>query len=272
MGKAKEILIKPIDGKTARNLIRNVHYSGKVDPRSQLHMGVYFRGSLEGAMQFGPSIDKRKSKGLVSGTGWNEFLELNRLAFTDKLPKNSESRAISIACRQIKKHAPHVKWILSYADATQCGDGTIYRASGFLLTQIKKNNSMWRMPDGEVVCKIVFEPSFGGSTSGGIKGRYGKSGSETSSSFLKRIGAKPIPGFQLRYIKFLDPLYIARLSVPVIPYSAIYEAGAGMYKGEKITSAGSVTVARSTSSRKEGFDSTPALKTPEKSEGIKRDS
>ena len=27
-------------------------------------------------MQFGPSLDKRKIQGLVSGTGWNEFIEL----------------------------------------------------------------------------------------------------------------------------------------------------------------------------------------------------
>lgn len=234
MGKAKEIQLRPIDGGEARGVIRDVHYSGKVDPRSQLHIGVYYRGSLEGAMQFGPSIDKRKTQGLVIGTPWNGFLELNRLAFTDRLPKNSESRAISIACKMIKKHAPHVKWILSYADATQCGDGTIYRASGFLLTQIKKNSSMWRMPDGEVVCKIVFEPSFGGSTGGGIKARYGKSGSETSSAFLKRIGAKPIPGFQVRYIKFLDPRWAERLTVPVLPFSALDEAGARMYKGKKL--------------------------------------
>ena len=76
-------------------------------------------------MQFGPSIDKNKTIGLVKDTPWNGFMELNRLAFSDLLPKNSESRALSIAMRLIRKHAPHVEWILSYADGTQCGDGTI---------------------------------------------------------------------------------------------------------------------------------------------------
>jgi hypothetical protein len=36
-----------------------------------------------------------------------------------------------------------------------------------------------------------------------IKARYGKTGSEAASAFLKKIGAKPLPGFQLRYIYFL---------------------------------------------------------------------
>lgn len=146
MGKAKGILLKPIQAKIANEFIKRTHYSGKVVQNSQLHIGVFYNGRLEGAMQFGPSLDKRKIIGLVEGTGWNGFLELNRLAFTDVLPRNSESRAISIAMKLIKKHAPHVKWVISFADATQCGDGTIYRASGFVLTAIKENQQLYTLP------------------------------------------------------------------------------------------------------------------------------
>ena len=45
-------------------------------------------------------------------------------------------------------------------------------------------------------------------------------------------GARPIPGFQLRYIYFLDPTYRDRLTVPVLPYDEIQRRGAGMYRGE----------------------------------------
>jgi len=236
MGKAKDIVLKPIDVGTARDFISRVHYSGKYDTRSQIHIGVFYHGDLEGAMQFGPSVDKRKAQGLVEGTGWNEWIDLHRLAFTDRLPRNSESRAIAVAMRLLKKHAPHLKWVLTYADAAQCGDGTIYRAAGFVLTGIKENNSMYRMPDGEVICKIVLEPGFSPRKTGvdhGVKSRYGKHNSETSTSFLKRIGAKAIPGYQLRYIYFLDKSYRDRLTVPEIPYERIWEVGAGMYRGEK---------------------------------------
>ena len=71
--------------------------------------------------------------GLVKDTKWNDFLELNRMAFDDYLPKNSESRSISVAMKLIKKHYPNIEWVVSFADGTQCGDGTIYRASGFRL-------------------------------------------------------------------------------------------------------------------------------------------
>jgi hypothetical protein len=233
MGKAKDIVLRPIPTSEMNPYMRRWHYSGKVDTRTQLSIGVFYEGRMEGGLQFGPSIDKHKVQGLVEGTGWNEWLDLHRLAFTDVLPRNSESRAISIAMKLLRKHAPHVKWILSYADATQCGDGTIYRASGFVLTKISQNTSMWELPDGEVVCSLVLEPSFGSNGIGGIKAKWGKVGGETSRNFLKRIGAKPIPGYQLRYIYFLDPSYRERLTVPELPYSEIERVGAGMYKGVK---------------------------------------
>jgi hypothetical protein len=149
MGSAKDLVLKPISSQEANAIVKRAHYSGKVVNNSQIHIGVFWNGKLEGAMQFGPSLDKRKLIGLVEGTGWNEFIELNRMAFSEALPRNSESRAIAIAMRILKKHAPHLKWVVSFADGAQCGDGTIYRASGFFLTGIKKNDQIWKALTGE---------------------------------------------------------------------------------------------------------------------------
>ena len=230
---AKDILVRGIARSDAVAFVRRHHYSGKVDPRSQVHLGVFFAGKLEGVMQFGPSIDKAKSQRLVEGTSWNGWIELHRLAFSDVLPRNSESRAIAIALRMLRKNAPHLEWVLSYADGTQCGDGTIYRASGFDLIKISPNKSMWRMPDGNVICKIVLEPGFGSGTQGknNIKARYNKTGSETSTKFLKRVGAECLGGFQLKYIYFLNPDAKKRMNTPVLPFSDIEKVGARMYKG-----------------------------------------
>ena len=51
---------------------------------------------------------------------------------------------------------------------------------------------------------------------------------------FKDAGWAPLDGYQLRYIYFIDPSYRARLTVPEIPYSRIWEMGAGMYRGEKV--------------------------------------
>ena len=158
-------------------------------------------------------MDKRKNLNLVETSNkginekWNEMLELNRMAFDDYLPKNSESRCISVCIRLIKKNAPQIKWILSYSDATQCGDGTIYRASGFQLTQINKNATIWKLKSGEIVAK-------------------------RGDSRYDFEGAEKLQGFQNRYIYLIDKK--AKINSQIIPFSKIDEMGAGMYKGEKI--------------------------------------
>jgi len=80
MATAKDIVLRPISAAQANELVKRLHYSGKVVQNSQIHIGVFLSGNLEGAMQFGPSLDKRKIQGLVADTAWHEFIELNRMA------------------------------------------------------------------------------------------------------------------------------------------------------------------------------------------------
>ena len=148
------------------------HYSGKVVNNSTLHFGVFLDGNLHGVMSYGPSLDKSKIIGLVKDTGWNEFLELNRMAFDSYLPRNSESRAISTSPRR------------------ELGGLTFFDVTG---------------------------------------------GTYNFKKYLDYVGATPIPGFQLRYIYFIDKSKRKDLTVPEIPFSKIDELGAGMYKGEKVT-------------------------------------
>ena len=90
MASAKDLKVAPITAQDANKLIKRLHYSNKVVPNSQLHLGVFFNNKLEGAMQFGPSINKKGTIRLVRNTKWNGFIELNRMAFSEKLPRNSE--------------------------------------------------------------------------------------------------------------------------------------------------------------------------------------
>ena len=196
-------------------------------------------------MQFGPSLDKRKIQGLVTSTGWNDFLELNRMAFSERLPRNSESRALGVAFRLIKKHYPHVEWVVSFADGTQCGDGTIYRASGFVLTGIKKNTQVWAAPDGSTHSRTALTDNHSTgsklkaqqtiSRTSFIKGGHNFHTGAASMRAYAAAGFAPTSGFQLRYVYFLNPAARERLTVPILPFSKIEEMGASMYRGEKIT-------------------------------------
>jgi hypothetical protein len=233
----KDIVIKPVNSARANEFIKEHHYSGTVVPNSQLHLGAFYYGSLEGVMQFGPPMDKSKLIDLVEGTGWDEFMELNRMAFTDELPKNSESRSLSIAFKLFEKHAPQVKWVVSFADAAQCGDGAIYRASNFVLTGITENKTLLQLPDGTTIADMTLtahsddpRPELNGKSFAEVT-----NGSCKISDFKEITGAEYIPGYNLRYIYFIDNSYRDNLTVPEIPYKRIDELGAGMYKGEKVS-------------------------------------
>lgn len=234
MVSAKDIIVKPIKASAANALVKRVHYSGKTVNNSSLHFGAFLNGKLEGAMSFGSPMDKRKTLPLVEGTSWTGMLELNRMAFSDKLPRNSESRCLAIAFRLIKKHYPNIEWILSFSDGAQCGDGTIYRASGFLLTQIKKNSSLYETPSGVPIARMTWD-SATPDRRVKIAKKYGFEKYDTSSFLSKTAkmnGMNSLAGYQLRYIYFLNKNARQRLTVPVIPFSRIDEMGAGMYKGK----------------------------------------
>ena len=228
---AKDLIVKPISAQLAMELVKRVHYSGKVVNNSTLHLGVYYNGKLEGAMQFGSPMDRRKSLTMVTGTLWNQMLELNRMAFGEALPRNSESRAMAVAFKMIRKHRPDIKWILSFADATQCGDGAIYRASGFLLTKVGENKTLYLMPNGETVANITLTKAQ----------NLKKTGGASSMAHFVASGAELVGGYQLRYIKFLDPTWLARLTVPVIPFDQIPD-DARMYRGQRASAPASQPV------------------------------
>lgn len=211
MSRVKEIELKVIPAKIANDFVKKHHYSGKVVSNSFLHFGAFLDKRLHGVMSFGHSLDKAKTQKLVKNTGWNEFCELNRMAFDDYLPRNSESYCIGKALRLLKKNAPHLKWVISFADGCSCGDGTIYRASNFVLTQIKKNSTMWVNDKGDKVQNMSF----------------------ATNPALNKKDFKRLDGYMLRYVYFLDKKCIKDLTCEIIPFSKIKEMGAGMYKGVK---------------------------------------
>lgn len=230
MGEALKIEIKPIDKPTADKIVKKYHYSGKVVQNSNLNFGVFYNGILLGAMQFGSPMDKSKILPLVKDAKWGSVLELNRMAFSDALPRFGESRALSLAFKWIKKNAPQVEWIVSFADGTQCGHGTIYQASNFYLTQIRKNKTIIKLPNGEAVTDISLRPQ--------INTKILKAGYKTAKEYLdaEHKGWHYINGYMYRYIYFLTKNAKKNFQGEFIPYSRIKEIGAEMVRGEWVDS------------------------------------
>lgn len=234
MGRALDIELKVIPAKVAVPFVDRIHYSHKHVNNSSLHLGAFLDGYLHGVMSFGPPLDKSHVIGLVRDTPWNGMLELNRMAFDDVLPRNSESHCIAMAMKMIRRQAPHIKWVLSFADACSCGDGTIYRASNFVLTGIKKNGTILVLPDGSKIADIAIRscpntprPELGG------KSLMQAAGKNSIAEYKRLTGAVPADGYMLRYIYFIDKRWRKRLTVPEIPFSEIRNRGISMYRGQK---------------------------------------
>ena len=100
-----------------------------------------------------------------------------------------------------------------------------------------RTNLAYELPDGTRVHKMTLasNPTSPRKELGGLTFFDVTGGTYNFKKYLDYVGATPIPGFQLRYIYFIDKSKRKDLTVPEIPFYKIDELGAGMYKGEKIT-------------------------------------
>lgn len=236
---AKDIRLMPIASQDAIPIVKKWHYSGTYVRNSQLHLGAFVGGEALGVMSLGPSMDKSKVLPLVAETKWYDMLELNRLAFSDALPRNSESRCLATARKLLFKRYPNLEWIISYADGTRCaGLGTIYRAAGFDLTGMRENRTIFEFPSlGRRYAAMTLEAHWSGETVRQLCADLGVPHEYRTRTTWVRLGlARPLPGYQLRYMTFRDQSVRDRLTVPILPNSAIDETGARMVRGQRYPS------------------------------------
>jgi hypothetical protein len=123
--------VKVMDRNKANAIIRANHYSRVTYSGSYIHLGVY-APELLGVLQFGAAMNPASQASVVAETEQDEYLELNRMWLDDKMPRNSESRAVSLAMTYIKRRYPKIAWVQSFADE-RCGrHGVVYQACNFI--------------------------------------------------------------------------------------------------------------------------------------------
>ena len=124
-----QLQLEIIPKRLASECYKKWHYLGDTGFMSTYNFGVKTNGNLWGCISFGSPnatelgdyFDRRTQYG---------WWEIKRLALSDCLPKNSESRVIAIGIKLLKK-IRKVKGIVTYADDGIGHIGTIYKASGF---------------------------------------------------------------------------------------------------------------------------------------------
>lgn len=115
--------VRIIPFRTARRIIEQNHYLGYAPCGCKFCLGIFADSEFVGVMIWGHPIARMEEQ--------ENTLELTRMFLFDS-PKNSESRALSLAEKWIKANRPE-KRMIAYSDTAEGHRGTIYRAANWQL-------------------------------------------------------------------------------------------------------------------------------------------
>ena len=119
------IIAKPATTSQCEYACKNYHYSKRCPPYVYAY-SFYNDNRFCGVITFG---NANRAGGIRFNLLQGECLELNRCALNGQ--QICTSKCVSLAIKQLKKQAPHVKLLVSYADSRQGHIGTIYQATNW---------------------------------------------------------------------------------------------------------------------------------------------
>lgn len=199
-----DFYVRTIDRTIANDTIIANHYSRRVYRASTLHLGVFIGGRFLGVLQYGYAMNPASADSVVAGTAMSEYLELNRMWLDDEAPRNSESRALAMSIRLIRRLRPAVKWIQSFADE-RCGlFGTVYQAAGF--TYHGEHRGIFWELDGEYFHNSLV-------TNGRTKHMPRSAFIRANIDRATRVELR-----QFRYLRFLQRRFAKACRHPIRPY------------------------------------------------------
>lgn len=114
----------------------NYHYAKKV-PQSLVSFNVYEDDVWCGVIVYGFGANPQMAKSFKMWEG--KVLELLRVALNGKQSTTSQSLALSL--KMVKKYAPCVDLVVSYADADQNHKGVIYQATNWIYAGLTNQNA-----------------------------------------------------------------------------------------------------------------------------------
>lgn len=192
-----KLIVRPVNRSVAREMCEAHPHAKTLPNTSKYYMVAYIDGKPAGLAVWGYGIMPRQTpKHLFGDAGHlDDYLELCRFFVYDWCPKNTASQFLSITHRIIKKYAPWIKWLYTYAAGFQGMVGGIYKAANYEYMGRVLCNSFIYIPDVGLVHNIP------------LWLRYGSIGS-SSNTGLKRFqkyvpGAKRWCGYNFRYIFWL---------------------------------------------------------------------
>lgn len=199
----RDFFVAAIPRRTAVEIILHRHYSHRIVNNSYVHLGTFIDGEMLGVLQLGYALNPARASKVVANTGSTEHLELNRMWFDDRAPRNTESRALAFTMRYLKRACPSARWVQSFADE-RCGRwGVVYQAANFLYLGSHLTD-FWEL-DGETYHDLLLTAH----KKGGRRGEHLRANLHRATRRRLR---------QFRYVFFLKPSARRDLKLRVQPY------------------------------------------------------
>lgn len=226
-------IVRQLNKSVAASFVINHHYTGKASS-CRYALGLYyiekehsfFAGQNEkliGVMTYGHPISNRTVSSITTSNclALDEVLELTRLVILDGYGKNIESHFIGASFRWLKKNAPEVKVLVSYADPEQAHTGGIYRATNWYYQGCGVSKLM---PDYSI--KLNEDDLWMHSRTVGA--RYGNKNIENLAKKIGHSFWRKEETAKHRYIYFLcdrreKKRLISDLKIPILNYEDIKE-------------------------------------------------
>lgn len=131
----KKYFVEQIHSSKANKMTALYHYSGVGFKKAILNLGVFRKedSKMVGVLQWGSSYQEniRLDRYVKETINKSEYLELNRFSMADSEGPNSESQAISLGIKWIKKYMPEIRLLVSYAGRKEGNYGYIYQATNW---------------------------------------------------------------------------------------------------------------------------------------------
>ena len=151
MSAVKECLrVAKISNADASRYLEKNHPLGAGNHAVKFALGIFWNGRFEGVMTWG--IPVSSSAVLIYNIRLCDCLELRKMFVSDVPPKNSESRALGVAVRMIRKTYPQLKALITYCDSEEAassyrGIGWIPQESHCYINEIKHGGKWYTVRD-----------------------------------------------------------------------------------------------------------------------------
>jgi hypothetical protein len=126
----------------AKYAVEHWHYSRRMPSGKLAHIGAWEDGQYIGAVIFGRGANNHLAQAF--GLTHTEITELVRIGL--RAHKVEVSRMIAISVRMLKRQAPGLRLVVSYADPAHDHTGAVYQAAGWIYDgqQQGQTEYLWR--------------------------------------------------------------------------------------------------------------------------------